>query len=666
MYQAGDLSGAEGHLDALVQTLPENPNVLHLLSLVRLRLDKADAAAQSLKTLTDVAPGSAEAHELYGIALRQAGRVNGAIRQFNRALEITPDSASLHYNLGNAYRDDHQVDQAITHYSRAVELDPENLNARFNLGQAYVSQQDWKRATGAFVALVDRAPQDAEAQRVLADTAHQAKAYAVARKACEAARQAAPDDAELTRLYAEIMTCLGEYETAAACYDSLLGGQSSDTGILRLKAANLRAMGDADGALAAYAQAVAINPADPGNRTELGRLQERMNRLDDAWETISPGLEALPGDPGLNLVAARLERRSGDHDKALARLKGLDQKELTTSPAFGEIRFEMGFLYEGLDRPGDAVENFEAGNAFLAKDTQEADLFRARSREYLARLRQAYDGLQSGTAVSTAARQPQDGAADPVFLIGFPRSGTTLLDQVMDAHPGIQVLEEQPTVSTLRNHLLVRDDGFPANLFTLSADDLLELRELYFKTVDRLIDRDPAARLVDKLPLNILDAGLIKRVFPDAKFILALRHPCDICLSCFMQPFDLNEGMVHFTSLDETVRFYADVMELWQIQRDALDLDIHEIRYEDLVQEIEPVARKLMDFLDVSWDDKVLDPAAHARRQTFIGTSSYHQVTENVTTKAVGRWRKFEIHLAPHLNRLRPFIKAFGYSGTND
>ena len=158
LYQAGDLSGAEGHLDALAQTLPKNPNVLHLLSLVRLRLDKADAAAQSLKTLTDVAPGSAEAHELYGIALRQAGRVNGAIRQFNRALEITPDSASIHYNLGNAYRDDHQVEQAITHYSRAVELDPDNLNARFNLGQAFVSLQDWRRATGAFVALVDRAP----------------------------------------------------------------------------------------------------------------------------------------------------------------------------------------------------------------------------------------------------------------------------------------------------------------------------------------------------------------------------------------------------------------------------------------------------------------------------------------------------------------------------
>ena len=170
-------------------------------------------------------------------------------------------------------------------------------------------------------------------------------------------------------------------------------------------------------------------------------------------------------------------------------------------------------------------------------------------------------------------------------------------------------------------------------------------------------------RLIDKLPLNILDAGLIKRVFPNAKFIHALRHPCDVCLGCFMQPFELNEGTVHFTRLDETVRFYAEVMGLWQTQREVLDLSVHDARYEDIVGKRESSLRNLLAFLDLSWDETMLSRPACAQRQPFIGTDDDRRETPDGTAKTVDRWRKYEIHLAPHLPRLRPFIKAFGYAG---
>ncbi|PIW30132.1 MAG: hypothetical protein COW30_03080 [Rhodospirillales bacterium CG15_BIG_FIL_POST_REV_8_21_14_020_66_15] len=659
LYQSGDFAGAEARLEALSRAVPGNPNIMHLLSLARLRQNKAEAAANSLKELTDLVPGSAEAHDLLGCALRQSGRVGAAIRQFRKALEIAPEAANIHYNIGNAYRDDRQITQATAHYRRATELDPDNLNAQFNLGQACYNQRDMVRATAAFLAVVRKAPDDLEAQASLARAAFHAKQFPIARQACEDIFALVPENEGLLEIHAVCAAQLGDFQAAAASYDKMIAAHPGETDLLISKAAVLRAMGDVEGALAHYRRAVDTDPGSPLNRAELGRMLERMNRLDDAWAAIEPGLQGRPNDPALALVAARLERRAGAHDKALARLNALDPGELEASATQGEISFEKGFLYERLDRPGDAVENFEKGNAFLARDVEAVEMFRARSEEYLNRLKRAYESPAARPQTAPAAA---DGSAAPVFLVGFPRSGTTLLDQAMDAHPGIQVLEEQATLSVVRDRLLRRGDSFPADLFDIPDADIAALRTDYFDAVDRLIERDPAARLIDKLPLNILDAGLIHRLFPDAKFILALRHPCDVCLSCFMQPFDLNAGMVHFTRLDDTVLFYEEVMNLWRIQRDTLDLNVHEVRYEDLVTGLEPVARGLLAFLDLPWDDRVLDPAGHARAQGFIGTNSYHQVVQEVNTKAVGRWRKYEIHLAPHLQRLRPFIKEFGYA----
>ncbi len=640
MYQAGDFPGAEARLAALALTVPNNPNILHLLSLTQLRQDKADAAADSLKKLTDLVPGSAEAHDLLGCALRQSGRVNAAIRQFRKALDIAPDAANIHYNLGNAYRDDRQIPLAVEHYKRAVDLDPDNLNALFNLGQCHYNQENFTQAAAILQRVVDRAPNDLEAHVLLARALYLSKRYALTRKALEDALALTQDAPEVLGFYAEVTAMLGDFRTAVEYYDLLLTKRPGAPEVLRQKAAALRAMGDTEGALDHYRMAVQAAPGDPVNRAAVGLLLERMNRPDDAWTEITPALDQHPGNPALNLVAARLERRAGDHGKALARLKGLDPATRDASPALGDICLEMGFLYENLNRPGDAIENFELGNAFLARDAQAVAMFRARSAEYLGRLNQAYDG-----PTARPAGHAGDGKA-PVFLVGFPQSGEVPLNQAMNAHPGIQVLEEQAALSVVRDHLLARGDDFPANLFDIAETDLAMLREIYFQAVDRAVTRDPDALLIDTLPLNILDAGLIHRLFPDAKFILTLRHPCDVCLDCFTHPFAMNDGTVHFTRLDDTVGFYEQVMSLWQTQRDALALNVHEVRHEDLVAGPQQTARQLLEFLDVPWDDGILAPLAAA----------------NGVAMHADRWRTFAIHMVPYLQRLRPFIKGFGYA----
>jgi hypothetical protein len=156
-------------------------------------------------------------------------------------------------------------------------------------------------------------------------------------------------------------------------------------------------------------------------------------------------------------------------------------------------------------------------------------------------------------------------------------------------------------------------------------------------------------------------AGLIWRLFPRAKLIFALRHPCDVCLSGFMQRFRQNDAFANFSTLADTVRVYDSTMRLWQLYVSALGLEHHVVRYERLIDDPRAEMRSLIDYLGLPWDDKVLDHTRRARERGRIWTSSYHQVTEPIYGHARYRWERYRKHLAPHLQQLAPHIAGFGY-----
>jgi Sulfotransferase family len=166
---------------------------------------------------------------------------------------------------------------------------------------------------------------------------------------------------------------------------------------------------------------------------------------------------------------------------------------------------------------------------------------------------------------------------------------------------------------------------------------------------------------VDKMPLNTIDVGLIHRLFPRARILLALRHPCDVVLSGFMQAMKPNAAMVLFDSLASTARFYAQVMGLWLQYREVLPLSVLTVRYEDLVADLPGETRRILEFLDLPWDDAVLGYAEHARTRA-IATPSYHQVVQPIYWRSVGRWRNYADAFENVLPVLQPFVDAFGYT----
>ena len=247
-----------------------------------------------------------------------------------------------------------------------------------------------------------------------------------------------------------------------------------------------------------------------------------------------------------------------------------------------------------------------------------------------------------------------------VFLSGFPRTGTTLLDTILMGHPDIVVLEEQPMAALMGTNF----DGLgtPSEYLNISEEDALNLRKTYIdELMKRLGNKEESKVIIDKHPLNTRYIPLLKKAFPNAKFIITLRHPCDCILSCFMQNFEFNAGMGNFLNLEDSAKLYSVTMGLWVALERKLNLNFKTVRYEDLIQDAEGVSKSLINFLNLTWDANILDHRKTARNRGQISTASYNQVTQDIYKTSRGRWKNYERELSQVIPDLAPYIKKFGY-----
>jgi hypothetical protein len=251
---------------------------------------------------------------------------------------------------------------------------------------------------------------------------------------------------------------------------------------------------------------------------------------------------------------------------------------------------------------------------------------------------------------------PPAGRPSPVFLLGFPRSGTTLLDTLLMGHPQVQVLEERPPIAQVEKQM-----GGLASLPGLNTNDIARLRKLYFEEAGRWVDLREHTVLVDKFPLHLNKVPIIHRLFPDACFVLALRHPLDTLLSCYMTNFRLNSAMANFLDLDTAAWLYDQSFGFFEQCRQMMGVDCFPIMYERIVEDGGAALRPLFERLGLEWTDRVLDHRRTASGRGVITTASYAQVTEPMYTRARGRWERYREFLEPVLPVLQPWIERHGY-----
>jgi hypothetical protein len=310
-------------------------------------------------------------------------------------------------------------------------------------------------------------------------------------------------------------------------------------------------------------------------------------------------------------------------------------------------------MLEGLGDHDAAFAAFARMNARQAEDPSQPLL---RAKTLRDQLRKQLEQTSAEWIRSWKAPAVKSPRPAPVFLVGFPRSGTTLLDTMLMGHPDVDVMEERPVLNNLGTAL----GGFE-KLADLDEGQVREAQGQYFEAAARHVELRDGALLVDKSPLHLNNVPFIHRLFPDARFILALRHPADSVLSCYASNFRLNSSMANFLRLDTAAEFYDLKFRTWENARALLPIEVHTIAYEQLVDDPEAELRRLSEALGLSWRDEMLDHRKTAAARGVITTASYAQVTEPIYQRSVGRWERYRKHLEPILPVLAPWAEKFGY-----
>lgn len=395
----------------------------------------------------------------------------------------------------------------------------------------------------------------------------------------------------------------------------------------------------------------------------LGELYERAHRTDEAATLVEQALARQSDHPLALLARARLKRLASELATAEQLSRGLVEKPACEPHIRIRAWYELGVILDRQQRFDEAMAAFLEAKALQRPAA-------AQAAAVLQGVQSRVKELEETISVSVLERwsENQSSLGAPrrlAVLCGHPRSGTTLLEQVLDAHPDIVSAEETHILHDEAYLPLTR--GFPESASVLqvldaaAASQLRQARDNYFRFTELFLRQPVEGRwLIDKNPaLNVLIPAII-RIFPEVKFLLALRDPRDVCLSCFMQYLPLNPVASAYLTVEGTVRQYASVMGLWRALLPRMKNPWLEVRYEEMVTDLERAARQTLKFLDVPWDKRVLRFYEHARGKA-VRSPTYADVAKPAYKSAVGRWRNYEKHLEPYIGSIEPFLVAFGY-----
>ncbi|MEQ8850651.1 MAG: sulfotransferase [Phycisphaerales bacterium] len=514
-------------------------------------------------------------------------------------------------------------------------------------------------AIDALRSAVARAPRQLQPLRMLGTLCHEQGLFGEALDAWTRLAEARPRSPEGHLKRGAALQALGRVDEAEAAYVAATECKA-DAPEAWLNLGTLRQdRGDMEGAIEYYERVLA---GHPDHAAALANLAQARERLGDATGAREAATRATTAEPGLllpRLLVARLDAADSGPEAARAAMEDLLSASLSDEDR-GHVRMQLGKAYDQLGDHASALACFREGWSLLTPSDSPAH--RA-LEQYLALL----DSLRSWpdeAAVSQWSPAAADDGWTPVFLLGFPRSGNTLAEQVLGAHPSFVTSDERQILLATVNQCEQRTGApYPGCLATLDESGLRAARQCYREEARRQVGGSiEGRRLVDKQPFNIAHLAAVRRIFPEAPVIVAIRDPRDACLSLFMQDIRPNQGALHLPDFECVIDVYERMMSGYLANRERLGLRIIEYRYEDLVDDLEGQARRLLEFLKEPWSDACLAYHEHARRSQRSNIN-IDAVTQPIYTQAAGRWRRYDSLLSAEFSRLSRFIDVFGYGG---
>jgi tetratricopeptide (TPR) repeat protein len=631
-FKCGDLDRARSLAESALAQGP-SPAFQHLMGVIECRSGRIDSGVEWLRQASDAEPGNAIFRVMLVRALVDSGRAGEALAASAVPAGNSPPELALLNARAEAADAAGAIPEAIEAWGRLCHTGARDWKACANYGHALAAAGRWADAVNAFRAALKAEPGEYKLRRALsaalAEGGRDDEAADELLRWSEAAPEAEKDRLTVARLLADF----GRDEESVRQLDEAVrrstGRPFEET---------------MDGLIeAARAPGGGLDLALLG---ELAQLLERTNRMELLGKLLADAEAAGVKREQLAYPAAALALRDGDAEAAKSLLRS---GSADADPS--RWHWLMARIHDALDEPADAFAEAQAMNRSVA----DRETWLARGRDYVAAVRAVADIATPQWAAKIRPLDPPE-RGSPVFLVGFPRSGTTLLDTFLMGHPDSMVLEEVPLLGAAQEAL-----GAGPDLAHRSPAELQTARDAYFAAMDEHVPEEFAGLVIDKFPLNMLEVPSIHALFPDSKMVFAQRHPCDCVLSCFMQAFAMNDSMSPFLDIESAADFFDAAMSFWTRCAEIFPLDVHRIVYEDLVVDPEACLRPLVDFLGLGWREGLLDHQSTAKARGTISTPSYAQVTQPLTRRPSGRWKRYREQLEPVLPILLPWAERLGY-----
>jgi Tfp pilus assembly protein PilF len=474
------------------------------------------------------------------------------------------------------------------------------------------------------------------------------------------ARALAPRNIDVLNAVGNCLTRLQRHRESVEAFDAVLR-LAPDAYLTRYnKARSLEELQELTRARVEYERIVDTHPQHAETLARLAYLAWQRGDTKAARDLSGRALQIDPGQSGALITLAAVEVEEEHFEIALRHIEAFTRRADGSVTNLSIAQGLRGDALDGLDRPAEAFRAYTASQVtrraalkaeFEKPGTESARAVAARLTTYFR------DAPQDRWRVPEHAAEP--GQAH-VFLVGFPRSGTTLLEQILASHPDIDAMGERSCLVDSQDAFTIPPDGLD-RLADLSADELEPYRNAYWARVAQEGSTPRRRVFVDKMPLYSVFLCLVAKLFPRAKILFAVRDPRDVVLSCFRRRFVMTQQMYELMSLESAADYYDGVMQLSGIYRGILGLEFCDLRHEDMIADLEGETRRLCDFLRVEWNAAMEDFARTAGSRS-VNTPSGPQLARGLSSQGVGQWRRYRKELAPVLPKLAPWVAHFGYA----
>lgn len=556
-----------------------------------------------------------DAMHYLGLAYLEQGQYGDARKWVEKSVNHRLGDAMYRSNYGVLLEETGDIEEAELQFRKGLMIDPHHADSRYNLGRLLVHQQRLHEAIDQLRRLDSQLKQDVEVICYLANAHGMAGQWPQALSHYRRALKIKPDAIKSRIDYARALAACGKQQQADEEFDDILKAEPNNVDVMVKRA----------------------------------EVAEKNNKLDVASKWLGRASQILPAqDPAVLMRQADIFMRKNDLKKAEAVLQSIDHGQLSLTAEI-DYWFRFGHILDKQKRYGEAFKAYQAGNELRSKDknyySSKEELIR-----FAGQMRTQYARDQVMRLLEQA-RLPDGAQSEPVFIIGFPRSGTTLVEQILASHPEVCAGDELSAIMALDSDIRNRARHGEQEM------DVAGFRQFYFDNIDGLGFMEKTATwFTDKMPFNALRLGLIKLAFPKSPVIHIIRHPLDVCLSCYFTDFAVQHGYSYKFS---TLGFYfRNMIELVDYYRSQMDLNYMPVNYETLVTDAEPTVRKMLEFVGLPWDERCLE---FHKNKRVARTASYAQVNQKLYTSSLHRYKHYREYIQPLIDELGPTIEKLGY-----